>query len=180
MTSFVAAAAASEYDVMWDHLSARTRATMTRAEFRSAAPELAEDVGKVDGGDVFLQEEVGDGQVLVAMVGGPAPGAHAEVLRREGDDWKVELRSLDVIYGVSATQPSEGKLDFQVNAPNPAAVTGSLWLDGERTPVKRRVAGRLVSFVARARAPRSGRRTVVAFARAGERQGAIAWTVGNG
>jgi hypothetical protein len=161
---------------MWNHLSRRTRQTITRQEFERAAPKLVEDVAKVEGGETFLEEEVGDGLTLAAMVGGPPPGAYAELLRFEEGEWKVELRTLDLIYGVSAASASD-RLDFQVNAPSPVGVTGRMWLDGRPVALDRRVANRLVSFTARGVRLSPGRHTVVAFGRAGERRGAIAWIV---
>jgi hypothetical protein len=176
MSSFVDAAAASDTDAMWAHLSKGTRATISREQFEEAAPELAVDVAKVSEGEIFLEEDVGDDRTVVAIAGGPPPGAYAEVLRMEDDEWKVELRTLDMIYGVSATQPST-EIDFQVNAPSPESVSGRLWVDGAPVTVERRLTSGVATFVTRSPAPRSGQHTVVAFARAGQRLGAIAWRV---
>jgi hypothetical protein len=123
------------------------------------------------GYSIVLDERLAERRAVVAAEGadGKPPGAFAAVFARDGATWFVEPPSLDLIYGTEA--------EFQVNTagggPKPE---GRLWLDGEEHPV-RRAAGELTHrFVAQGARPKAGRHSVVAFARAGEQVGALAWT----
>lgn len=106
----------------------------------------------------------------------PGPRALAEPLVREDGDWKVEPFGVDLSYGypddlsADATRPF---VTFGVNTTgDPEA---HLWIDGRELPLTRRP-GSPITFEGRPSKPLArGRHVVVAFARVGERVGALAW-----
>jgi hypothetical protein len=171
---FAQAAAAENGNRLWELLSERMKADVSRHQFTSAIlPRLRDDYLPVASGRTLLDVELDDEVALAALEGKRAgPGALAAVLRRESGGWRVQLSELDLVYG-------SGNLDFQVNArrEDRALIDVRAWVDGAEAAVKRDEGSLLPTFRVRANDPlERGRHSVVAYAEAGPRSGAIAWT----
>jgi hypothetical protein len=172
---FAEAAAARDIDGMWELLSERTKARITRAEFARHASALHEREGAVASGRVVLNVRIGDGLAVAALAGGEGePGSRASVLRLEEGTWRVQLSELDLIYGASF-------LEFGVNTGGlSAAVEARTWVDGKEARVRavRRKPSLVQWFevVPRHRLGPAREHSMVVFARAGDRSGAIAST----
>ena len=106
----------------------------------------------------------------------PGPRAFASPLVREEDGWKVEPFGLDLIYGYPDDLSADSKrpfITFGVNATGD--LKARLWVDGRELPLKRRP-GSPVTFEARpVERLEPGQHLVVAFAKVGDRVGALAW-----
>lgn len=106
----------------------------------------------------------------------PGLRAFAAPLVREDDGWKVEPFGLDLIYGYPDDLSADSKRPFITFGVN---TTGDpkarLWVDGRELPLERRP-GSPVMFEARPAKPlKPGRHLIVAFAKVGDRMGALAW-----
>jgi hypothetical protein len=129
-----------------------------------------------------------DEPVLVVRVAGDAvvagrrrepPGAYAAVLERESGEWKIVPGTVGLTYGLPAAGDeleSPASIDFGV-VPKDARLEAALWLDGRKLPLTRTETPQYARFAARPAQPlERGDHVVVAYARDGDRAGAIAWT----
>jgi hypothetical protein len=164
-------------ELVSEQLPSEHRAAFLR-EMRDNVQPLA------SGFRIVLDELVDERLAVVAAEGadGHAPGVFAAVLVREDEAWFIQPQSLDLLYGVSAAvgtvRAADPRIDFEVNAPGQAGrPEARLWIDGSSTPVRGRPAELTHQFVAQVRRLERGSHVVVAFARAGDRAHAIAWTV---
>lgn len=172
---FAQASRRQDGDRLWELISTRMKADISRQQFTSTSilRELRDDYGPVAGGPALLDVELGEDLALAALEGsGAGPGARATVLRREDDEWRVQLSELDLVYGA-------GNLDFQVNAPRQDRdrIVVRAWVDGMEANVRRVKDASLPTLHVRPEGRlTTGRHSVVAFVEARDRSGAIAWT----
>lgn len=167
------AAVARDGDRMWALLSDRMKEQTSRDDFDSAVPHLRDDFLPVADGPVVLDADVAGDTAVVALGGGKSgPGAEAVILRREEDDWRVQLSEIDLNFG-------SGSRDFTVNARGlePHSLETRAWIDGREVRVRRGKDTYAPTFyVVPAEMLSASEHTVVAYVRVGERSGAIAWT----
>jgi hypothetical protein len=106
----------------------------------------------------------------------PGPRALAEPLVLEDGEWKVEPFGVDISYGYPDDLSADSRRPFVTFGVNAAGEPEArLWIDGRELPLRRRQ-GRPVTFEGRpARPLAAGRHVVVAFAKVGDRVGALAW-----
>jgi hypothetical protein len=147
----------------------------TRKKFVDAVREDVKPLGRIH--RVILEEVVGEKFAVVAAQGEehPGPGAFASTLVRDGERWLIEPRGLDLVYGTSAladTPAAKPVVDFQVNTTD-GDVQARMWIDGNEVRLRKQAGGTYVAGIKRLM-PRLY--SVVAFARVGDRVGAIAWT----
>jgi hypothetical protein len=134
------------------------------------------------GDTILLEEQLNARLAVVAVSSASPPGAFAAPLVLEEGAWKVEPFGLDLVYGESATAgtlpKAPDKIEFGVNVPSELKrrVRGRIWVDGRSSDVVRSEDDPVLTFSARPPTLERGWHTVVAFAQAGDRVAAIAWT----
>jgi hypothetical protein len=172
--SFARAAEEQDGDRLWELISERMKAQISREEF-TAPPvlrNLRADYGPLAAGSVALDAEVDGDAAVVALRGeGAGPGAEAAILRRERGAWRVQLTEIDLGYG--------GDLTFGVNArrEDRAAIEARAWVDGQEAGVSRTEGAFEPMFrIVPRRRLAEGPHSVVSYVEAGKRFGAIAWT----
>ena len=183
LVDYVEAASDRDADRVEELLSSRfkRRSDLGDSQLESLVQAVGEDVRGV-GDHVLFTQPLGDDVAVVALESASRPGAFAQPLVLEGEDWRVEPFGLDLVYGTSAASSSlpspPRKLEFGVNAPaeRKDGVQPRLWLDGLALDLSRTKTESPVTFVARPPPLDSGRHTVVAYAEVEDRRAAIAWT----
>lgn len=125
---------------------------------------------------VIFDRRLSDDLAVVAAQGEshPGPGAYALVLVRDGESWFVEPNRLDLVYGASAVNGTSARkpvVDFRVNAEQ--RPRGRMWLDDQEVRIREDPPR---TFRAGVRLLEERLYSTVAFAQAGDRRGAVAWT----
>jgi hypothetical protein len=173
--AFARAAGEQDGDRLWDLISERMKAQISRDEFTapSVLQNLRDDYAPVADGSVVLDVELEDELSLVALAGDAGSRAQAAILRLEEGNWRVQLTELDLGFG-------SGDREFTVNARSQDrdSIEVRAWVDGREALVERGKDTYAPTFEVRSARKLGGRpHTVVAYVEAGERSGAIAWTL---
>jgi hypothetical protein len=183
LRAYLDAAQAGDADRVDDLLSSRfkARSNLTPSRREDFMRSVRRDARRV-GDTILLDEQLNAGLAVVAVSSMSRPGAFAAPLVLEERVWKVEPFGLDLVYGESATAETlpraPDEIEFGVNVPSELKrrVTARLWVDGYSLDLERSEDRPVLTFVARPPTVERGRHTVVAFAQAGDRVAAIAWT----
>jgi hypothetical protein len=178
---FVDAAAAGDSAAMWGLLSTRSREQLgpTQAEFADLAAELERGLGSFGGTpyEVVLSVRTASGWGVAAVAGGRIRSGDAEyaaygaALRREGDEWRIELGDpVDIVSNEppEKTADRRPRVQFELAADGPVEEAG-LWLDGVALPATAGGTAEAVTLVATPEAPLApGWHVLVVFGRAGD------------
>jgi hypothetical protein len=189
---FVEGAGAGNAMVMWDLLSeeAQERLGPTFEMFREeTAQQLEDGVGAFAGSNygVILGVGTPTGWAVAAVAGVREVegrdqfGAFAVALRPVGDSFRIELESpvmiAPIVPPTGVMEAENARVAAAIDAPSPVE-EAALWLDG--VPIESQAAGPAPErIIVAARPPeplRVGPHVGVAYARAGDEAGAVAWT----